>query len=1443
VVEITKGRSPFKILIPEPKKPVSEVTAWHATVAFQDTVLDPDVQPGEITQALDNYRMAMTYEGEQKSRQIAASQQLRESEDFIKQTIGRYNPEAAATAILSLPYRDTALEETSIDNQVNYSVVTEEALGPIEYVDTVAETEKKFAHVQRELQKVVKDVENSSLLEKAADFGGTFLFWNNIRSRVGLDDTATLLDYVNPLQAGKVNEEVYDLMLNTRTYEEFVPKFNEYYKNLRERSGTFGENDLLILQGLDRLLSYVNPSAISYTNLESAFDFADMAGLGFAALKTPAAIARISGNPRVAGILGRNNPHNGLNGVNQMPGQPNLSISQQIQQQSQDIQKYINNHFDEISKYKNPDQLNQIQALTKDTAETVFPNRVIDVRWQRADATGAPQFTEFMDVYLGTQKGTGFSTFDWADNQAQAMGLNNYSVVQDPTTRKFLIKTERRPTESRNLLRLDMDDISTNWFKSWTAGARQLVSGRMSGTAALGELRQGVLAEKFMPLLKNIEGLNKQAKRDFNEVTTKGLNTGSGKWYNDQELISEYQLAFNRNPTQKEVDAYHSFRAISDAEWEIRNRALRETLAFENWRELDVSGTPTLARLTDRVPTGVQVFDVAGNPVTVNPGDVVVQLMEGVSNPNGGLPMSFVKLNRATDLKELPTQVLGRADGGRRFYDAEYFIKQANNIPTSDGVHVFHPRVGGAVKTAKEGRELADAMNDASETYRLWSSGQITNAQADSMLARHRTLAAMDITRLDDMVQNGHWDINQRWEVTPDQGLPTATNVAKASTNSIDYTTNISDNVLFSDRIGRMYYSTRGETLKSLETGNPVPTVNVFESLSRGVSSAIRTGAWNKYRIEQINSWATTVKELNALGNPEIINQTPWEILKTGVIKHADPKIEAKLKEAQKQILWNIDPATVDSHRLDSIRRAAREWIYDRDGVIKNYPNLTDFIENRVITNPITALRGITFDRHVGMFGIDQLIVQSNTLMTAAATYGTRAVVDTIPWTLALRAAETTRGFKGAREFDSFLGQLARSHNIPTTELRRRMKAMDAIGVLKVGGEMADLQQMGNYVESSRIIGAVDKVRQKGRVFFNWAEQNNRLVAFNIAYDMAKRQGLDPLSQDGLAFLALKTQDFSLNMTRSATAQWQRGVPSVFTQFFGYTGRYIDSLYGKQFTGMQKVKFTLANMIMFGAMGVPFGQNLIDTLGPDTPERIRQGAIDAILSEIMGVDTAFSTRVSPAQQIEQLTRDILMEGTAAIFATPAGDTVLDVMNLFRPFGKAWNVQYAFRNPDPLTIFAKSSLDAITDLVTPWNRWEKAWFIYQTQRIEDRLGRKVLESTEGYNTSAAIAAALGIQLQEVDQLYREYSNRQIEENLFDKPLSESIGLNWNKSFWGAVDNNDSKYEQGRLMVEIIGATLDEDPARKQRVLNEAQRLFATEGSREWNAEVATMRRGY
>ena len=272
--------SPAIVIPPvqEPKARPSATTAFHAMMNFQDTVLDSATEPGEITEALDFYREMVEREGEENARSLAASTELREREDFIVQTLGRVDASAAADAILSLPYRDTYMEERSIDKLINNSLADEESLGPLEYVDVVAETEKKFAVVENELRKWLAKHEELSWLGKAANIGGSILVWNNVRSSIGLGDSAdpdsrgTRVNYLNPLKGQQIFDEVYDLVFNNRTVEEFIPAFEKYMERLEARSGVFGVNEDLVIRGLERLLRFNNPGAISLTNAEGILD-------------------------------------------------------------------------------------------------------------------------------------------------------------------------------------------------------------------------------------------------------------------------------------------------------------------------------------------------------------------------------------------------------------------------------------------------------------------------------------------------------------------------------------------------------------------------------------------------------------------------------------------------------------------------------------------------------------------------------------------------------------------------------------------------------------------------------------------------------------------------------------------------------------------------------------------------------------------------------------------------------------------------------------------------------------------------------------------------------------------------------------------------------------------------------------------------------------------
>lgn len=1424
-----------KELRPLPPR-VGDTASYAAMSVFQDVVLDPEMEPGELSNVMAYYNEVITREGEEGVRRAAAQQEVYDRTQSVIQTVGPNDPALAADLLIGIPYRDTYLEERAIDNNWNTSTALGESLTPLEEVDVIADYQKKEYMVRSELERRLKNYGDASVWTKAGDMLGQFLFWNNINARTGLVDLEDSSgeevnrNVFNPLVAQRISDEVYELMINT-PLDDFPAKFQEYLDRSEDQSAIFGTNQAVVLRNLERLIKFTVPNAVSLTNLESTVDYLDVAGIGLGATASGARMARVAGNTRLAARLGRTNTHNNLYGAQQTTGQPNLTIANEIDQISREFQVQIINKLETITHYKDGTELDAVIANTKDTMEAFYPNRVMDVRWKNHAATGDPNWSEFVDVYIGTQKGTGFTSEAWATNQATAMGIRNFDVVQDVNTRKWLVHVEHRPTETRNVLGNDLTETKDSFWARYSAGARQRVDERTFEAASRAEMTTGGLAHYFYPFANNLTRLPKAEKVALNDIITRGLNTGSGKWFNDVELRQQYQLAHSRDPSVKEVEAYYSYKAISDMEWTIRNRSLRASLAFDNWREFSVSGNPMLARRVEGVPSGVKVHDMTGNELTPGPNDFIVQLADPVTNPQGGqsLPMKFIKIDRATDLKELPNDVLGYAEGGRRYYDTEYYIKQDRSLTRPDGIYIYNPNVLSAAKTQKEAAQIADALNSVSAMYKEWKAGRIGTAAFDAHIGSQRGLQALDSAEVDRLVTSGKWNPDKPFEALADGQLPSETARLKAMNTTVDYTSSVPDSILYTDRLGRMYYSPRGAPLNSLETGKPLETVNVYEAASRSMSNAIRTGAYNEYRIEAVNSWVKTAITSNALKNPELAARDPWTILKQAELTGKDA---TKLETLRQEILWNLDPSTVDSRFLDSARLRLREWLYDKDKPFHKYPGFTSRVEALMTVDPVQSLRGITFDRHLGMFGIDQLVAQSSTWMTASAIHGADAVKSALPKTMALRAIHFKQGWVPPRDFDNFIAHATKMFPGNTKQdLKRRLQALNKIDILNVGGEMAQLQMSSEYVHSSRVIGATDKVRRAGRVFFNWAEQHNRLVAFNIAYDKIVARGIDPTSDVGLRQLTKLTQDYSLNMTRSQTAYWQRGFPSLFTQFFGYMGRYIDAVVGKQFTAREKQRMIIAHSLLWGAAGVPIASNIQEYFGTDDitgnaaidhflTQLGDEGTFSAVLGSAIGTDVDAGARLDPMRGVIDILKDIYLEGPGVVFEIPAIDTLGQAGGAV---ARMWNLRYAGEHSDGYTIMAREAKDSLVSFVTPWNRYMRAYYILNTGRQVNRLGSKIIEDNQ-LTTPDALAALLGIQKQEVQDLYLTLWDNKARRERLVLPIAEQYAEVYNKGYWSVVDGNMDAYERRKTELEILMQPLNEDPMMKKEVLDEAMRII-------------------
>jgi hypothetical protein len=170
----------------------------------------------------------------------------------------------------------------------------------------------------------------------------------------------------------------------------------------------------------------------------------------------------------------------------------------------------------------------------------------------------------------------------------------------------------------------------------------------------------------------------------------------------------------------------------------------------------------------------------------------------------------------------------------------------------------------------------------------------------------------------------------------------------------------------------------------------------------------------------------------------------------------------------------------------------------------------------------------------------------------------------------------------------------------------------------------------------------------------------------------AKRPDIDPFSADGRSWITNREQDLSFRMTTASRSFVQSGPMRVPTQWLTFSLRALENItVGRNFTAGERARMFAVMGPMYGMTGLGIGQMagyVTERLGfdPDAPEtvttfnRIKFGVVDALLSNLLGTETAYATRVAPVDQLIDTWRKLFDEEFMTVIAGPSGEITRDM---------------------------------------------------------------------------------------------------------------------------------------------------------------------------------------
>lgn len=293
-----------------------------------------------------------------------------------------------------------------------------------------------------------------------------------------------------------------------------------------------------------------------------------------------------------------------------------------------------------------------------------------------------------------------------------------------------------------------------------------------------------------------------------------------------------------------------------------------------------------------------------------------------------------------------------------------------------------------------------------------------------------------------------------------------------------------------------------------------------------------------------------------------------------------------------------------DRMRAISESMAKVEWL-------KGKPS--NFVMRMGNKDPVAALRNATFHQYLGFFNPSQLLVQSFGAATAVAAYPLKAP-KLIARNLALRAAWFERGNPG------LLTKIAGYASMTGKELESIVKEIDQIGLF------ANLKSTADYAATEAGVSMSADVARRmlnaGLIFMREGEMTARGYGYLLARDLflsSKPKGYQ-LTQADIVAIGRDSTRFTLNLTRSNSAWWQKGILSIPTQFWQISAKFTEAMVGgswglgvRRWTPAEKGKILLGYLAMFGVGGAPF----MDAMVSDAMNAYKQSTDDP---KAMGTD-------------------------------------------------------------------------------------------------------------------------------------------------------------------------------------------------------------------------------
>ncbi|MEM3146635.1 MAG: hypothetical protein QXY94_03710 [Archaeoglobaceae archaeon] len=716
--------------------------------------------------------------------------------------------------------------------------------------------------------------------------------------------------------------------------------------------------------------------------------------------------------------------------------------------------------------------------------------------------------------------------------------------------------------------------------------------------------------------------IKSMSKKEIMEMDSiiKSLNSQQlTSWPNIVDIEREFFNKFNKLPTTKQIQYYEDYVLLNDFHYTLYSNLIKRDMArhdaqhyripikssWSDWfagivkkelpREVEKGDIdPTFAFISAKTD---QVKILSRSEMTPKDWEFYDSLVEkGYKTIQIFFPqfheihpylktlgvdtdktIHYLVVRDAQRADLMPEKILGYRPGPHRIVKHEFYVSQPIIEIDKRGQKVYAGDKNILVfPTEAEAKEYALRLNEALELYRLNKIPEL-----DVYVQKYLPWSLQDFLKViksygtnvdfyprhkQQLLIEAHEEISRLVDVN---GFRSVHNPSSALTD-------------------RSFFEPRDtESLKTIVEGHPLRLIpaeefSPIEALQTSLNRAINNTWGTEYKIFASEHW---VKEFGHILDPlDIRVRSPAYILRNAKYQPNAPfETKQAAEKSRIAILALLDEAPPLLKTVDYLKAKLEETIYKTAGqkAVHGIEKLGETTTNwglGSIKNPVTFMRSLASHFYLGFFNPVQFFMNAQMFGQVLATSPKYAVK-------AVAGAYFARAYLHNPQQLNTLASKAAKFGWDPEHFKIMAEGLERSGLPIVSKETS-YRDMAEHLQLHK--NPVGMILDRGMLFFNAGERIPRYIAWALSY-LENKKIATPLTDAEFAKILNRQDDLTVNMTRKSLANIQQGAMGLTTQFYNFSMRMLDLLWGKRLTPAEKLRITTYYSILYG---LPIGTGI-----------------------------------------------------------------------------------------------------------------------------------------------------------------------------------------------------------------------------------------------------------